>query len=217
MLHQSEKMKELLPFLSTVTRQDKNVAQIVISGRHWNGATNDDDDGDLERRYGNQTHPDPGNHILHSTRCKAYKRMTDGRTKFKSSKTGREYKITRHYNCLQRFTVYLVTCLLCESRPQYTGQSRVTIARRHLGHRAEIKRGEIGLGEHFKKHMVDNNWDIEEVSEILDLTIIGSVEEGRKNAMSHLDDLETNFTNRLMSMNKHGGMNVRDDTKRGNK
>ena len=103
-----------------------------------------------------------------------------------------------------------MTCLLCESRPQYTGQARVTIARRHLGHRAEIKRGEIGLGDHFHKHMVENGWEI-------DLTIIGSVEEGRKNSEKHLDNLETNFQNRLMTMNKHGGINVRDDTKRGKK
>ena len=72
------------------------------------------------------------------------------------------------------------------------------------------------MGEHFKKHMVDNSWDIDEVSKILDLTIIGSVEEGRRNSQKHLDELETNFQNRLMTMNKHGGLNVRDDTKRGN-
>ena len=110
-----------------------------------------------------------------------------------------------------------MTCLLCESRPQYTGQSRVTIARRHWGHRAEIKRGEVGLGEHFNKHMVEKGWDIEEISKHLDLTIIGSVEEGRSNSNKHLDELETKFQNRLMTMNRHGGLNVRDDTKRGNK
>ena len=65
--------------------------------------------------------------------------------------------------------------------------------------------------------MVENGWDIDEVSEYLDLTVIGSVEEGRPNSMKRLDDLETNFQNRLMTMNKHGGINVRDDTKRGAK
>ena len=89
------------------------------------------------------------------------------------------------------------------------------MAKRHLGHRAEIKRGEVGLGQHFHEHMVEKGWNIDEVSEYLDLTVIGSVEEGRADAMKHLDDLETNFQNRLMTMNRHGGMNVRDDTKRG--
>ena len=89
--------------------------------------------------------------------------------------------------------------------------------RRHLGHRAEIKRGEVGLGEHFNKHMVDNNWDIDQVMEYFDLTIIASVEEGREGAKQRLNDLEANFQNRLMTMYYHGGLNVRDDTKRGSK
>ena len=55
------------------------------------------------------------------------------------------------------------------------------------------------------------------MSQYFDLTVIGSVEEGRIDSIKRLDDLETNFQNRLMTMNKHGGMNVRDDTKRGNK
>ena len=91
------------------------------------------------------------------------------------------------------------------------------MAVRHLGHRGEIVRGEIGLGEHFHKHMNENGWTIDETSKYFDLTIIGSVEEGKQDSKKRLDDLETNFQNRLMTMTKHGGMNVRDDTKRGNK
>ena len=86
---------------------------------------------------------------------------------------------------------------------------------RHWGHRAEIQRGEVGLGEHFNSHMVENGWDIDKVVEYLDLTIIGSVQEGRHDAKKHLDNLETDFQNRLMTMKKHGGLNVRDDAKRG--
>ena len=36
---------------------------------------------------------------------------------------------------------------------------------RHLGHRSEINRGEVGLREHFNKHMKENNWDIDQVTE----------------------------------------------------
>ena len=78
---------------------------------------------------------------------------------------------------------------------------------RHWGHRAEIQRGEVGLGEHFNAHMVENGWDIDKVVEYLDLTIIGSVEEGRHDSKKHLNNLETNFQNRLMTMQKHGGLN----------
>ena len=91
------------------------------------------------------------------------------------------------------------------------------MAVRHLGHRSEIVRGEIGLGQHFKNHMDENGWNVDEVSQHFDLTIIGSVEEGKTNSNKRLDDLETDFQNRLMTMGKHGGINVRDDTKRGNK
>ena len=60
-----------------------------------------------------------------------------------------ERKISRHYTCQNRFIVYLVTCKLCDSNPQYVGQSKQTMAQRHRGHRSEINRGEVGLGEHF--------------------------------------------------------------------
>ena len=143
--------------------------------------------------------------------------MENGRQNYKSSKTGRQYKITRHYTCAHSYLVYLVTCLLCGSRPQYVGQSRQTMKLRHYGHRSEIQRGEVGLGEHFHDHMVQNGLNIDEVIEYFDLTIIGSVDQGRLDAKKHLDNLETNFQNRLMTMKKHGGINVRDDTKRGGK
>ena len=91
------------------------------------------------------------------------------------------------------------------------------MALRHYGHRYEIRRGEVGLGEHFNKHMVDQGWDLDQVIKYFDLTIIASVEEGRPNSKKRLDELETSFENRLMTMSYHGGINVRDDTKRGNR
>ena len=91
------------------------------------------------------------------------------------------------------------------------------MAQRHRGHRSEINRGEVGLGEHFHNHKVKNNWDIDQVTEYLDLTIIGSVDERLHNAKERLDELETNFENRLMTMSFHGGLNVRNELKRGRK
>ena len=52
---------------------------------------------------------------------------------------------------------------------------------------------------------------------VVDLTIIASVEEGRPNSNKRLDEIEKDFENRLMTMSFHGGINVRDDSKRGNK
>ena len=65
--------------------------------------------------------------------------------------------------------------------------------------------------------MTENNWTIDQVSNIFDLTIIASVEEGREGAKARLNEIETNFQNRLMTMHFHGGMNVREDNKRGSK
>ena len=51
--------------------------------------------------------------------------------------------------------VYLVTCLLCPDKKQYTGQTIRRMADRHRGHRAEVKSASDGLGEHFHKHLLD--------------------------------------------------------------
>ena len=90
------------------------------------------------------------------------------------------------------------------------------MALRHYGHRSEINRGEVGLGEHFHMHMVQEGLDIDQVSEYFDLTIIASVQEGRSDADKRLNELETNFQNRLMTMDFQGGLNVRNDLRRGN-
>ena len=85
---------------------------------------------------------------------------------------------------------------------------------RYYGHRSEISRGEVGHGEHFHKHMMENGWDVDKVCENIDLTIIASVDERRPDAKNRLDRLETDFQNRLMTMNFHGGMNDRNDKNR---
>ena len=65
-------------------------------------------------------------------------------------------------------------------------------------------------------HMVQEGLDIDQVSEYFDLTIIASVQEGRSDADKRLNELETNFQNRLMTMDFQGGLNVRNDLRRGN-
>ena len=68
--------------------------------------------------------------------------MEDGKTKFRSSNTGREYKITRHYTCESTNIVYLAKCCLCSV--DYIGQSTRSMRARHLGHRGEIRSGADG-------------------------------------------------------------------------
>ena len=46
------------------------------------------------------------------------------------------------------------------------------------------------------------------------LTIVGSVEPGVPGSRVRLDRLEADIQNRLMTMEKHGGMNFREEIRR---
>ena len=79
------------------------------------------------------------------------------------------------------------------------------------------------MGEHFKgKHgkgldlRRDNNIEIAmETFEIVVIAIaIASVEKGKKDSGKRLDQLEADFQHRLMCMDIHGGLNLRDECKR---
>ena len=91
---------------------------------------------------------------------------------------------------------------------------------RHQRHRSEIKSAADGLGEHFYDHAVElglnlkNSKDFDTLMNHLNITIIASVEPGRKYSQDHLDRLETDLQHRLMTMSVHGGMNRRDEIKR---
>ena len=77
--------------------------------------------------------------------------MEDGKITFRSAKTGRQYKISRHYTCENTHLVYLAHCTLCNV--DYVGQTVQQMRKRHLGHRAEIRGGAEGLGRHLlEKH-----------------------------------------------------------------
>ena len=102
----------------------------------------------------------------------------------------------------------------------YVGQTTTKLAQRHLSHREEIRQGQKGMGEHFKeKHgggldlRRDNN--IEVAMGTFEICVIGSVEKGRRDSGKRLDQLEADFQHRLMCMNVHGGLNLRNETRRG--
>ena len=54
----------------------------------------------------------------------------------------------------------------------------------------------------------------ENIMKHFDLTIIASVESGQPWTQKKLDDLEGRFQKNLMTMDYHGGMNIRDENKR---
>ena len=113
--------------------------------------------------------------------------------------------------------VYYIRCKSC--KVGYVGQTTQKLSLRHLSHREEIRQGQRGMGEHFKeKHgegldlRKDNN--IEVAMGTFEIVIIGSVEKGRKDSGKRLDQLEADFQHRLMCMEEHGGLNLRNETRR---
>ena len=170
----------------------------MIKSRHWK----------LDKEQNNSSNlpppPPPGNYRLHNKNCVTCLRMEDGKTEYQSAKTGRTYKIRRHYTCQnQTHLVYLVRCGFCNAN--YVGQTIQTMRKRHLGHRAEIRAGSDGLGRHFKELGVGLNLKNEEVfeSQIMkhfELTMIGSVEPGKSYSQNNLDRLEGKMQQQLMTM-----------------
>ena len=74
-----------------------------------------------------------------------------GKKEYKSAKTGKTYKIRRHYTCENHtHLVYLVRCVICNIN--YIGQTTQNMKQRHIGHRSEIRRGYDAVGRHFKQH-----------------------------------------------------------------
>ena len=207
-LHQSPDTKKTFPKIDVVTRQNKNIAQKVINSKHWKLAT----------PRNNPPQPPPGNFVKHERNCVTCLRIKDGKKEFSSSVTKRNYKITRHYTCESTHLVYLARCSLCSM--DYIGQTTQTMRRRHLGHRGEIRSGSDGLGKHFLSH--GQNLDLknerifeENVMKYFELTIIASVEPGQPWSQQNLDRLEAKFQKNLMCMDYNGGINLRDESKRG--
>ena len=66
---------------------------------------------------------------------------------FKSTNTGRTYKIKQKVNCDSSFVIYLATCGKC--RGQYVGKSQTPFKKRHSNHKQEIKKKIGGLGQHY--------------------------------------------------------------------
>ena len=56
---------------------------------------------------------------------------------------------------------------------------------------------------------------MDEIMEFCQLTIVASVEPRLPDCQARLDRLEADIQNRLMTMERHGGMNLREEVRRG--
>ena len=153
---------------------------------------------------------------MHLRKCKCCDRIGEGITNWKSNKTGRQYKIRRHYTCQTRYCIYLASCLICPA--QYIGQTTNTMQKRHYGHRTEVKQAADGIGEHFFNHAKDLGLNpqtqIDEIMEYCSIIIVASVEPDQPWSKDRLDKLEADLQDRVMTMEKHGGMNRREERRR---
>ena len=77
--------------------------QKVINSKHWK----------FQQTWNISPQPRPVNFVKHDKNCKTCFRMTDGKNKFKSSKTKREYKTSRHhtFESTHLFFSFVVTTL----------------------------------------------------------------------------------------------------------
>ena len=90
--------------------------------------------------------------------------------------------------------------------------------KRHYGHRSEVKTAADGLGQHFHDHAVELGMDLDnqmdQIMENCRITIVASVEPDQPWSRSRLDALEADLEDRVMTLEKHGGMNRREERRR---
>ena len=195
-LHRDEILKKLVPSIPVVSRQPPRVANLAIKSKHWKKSN-------LQK-------------------CVCCSRMEQHTPGFRSSNTGRQYSITRKYNCLSSWVVYLVTCDACNM--QYVGQTTQEMRRRHYGHRSDVRNGIAGLGSHFRD-VHGQGLDLKSDDNLntcmanFRLVVVASVRpptspEEEISCQEHLDRIEADLQTRLRCMSENGGMNVRDEDRR---
>ena len=140
----------------------------------------------------------------------------------RSTRTGREYSIRRHYDCQSSWLIYVVTCVDCQV--QYIGQTIRTMVARHYGQMSEVKGGSDGLGRHFLEVHgggldLSKKEDLAKCLQSFSLQVIASVrppatQEEEPACRQRLDRLEADMQHRLRCMQENGGLNIRDENTR---
>ena len=74
------------------------------------------------------------------------------------------------------------------------------------------------MGAHFHNHAMEMginvNTDIDNIMKFYQLTIVGNVEPDVPGSRKRLDKLEADIQNILLTMERHCGMNIREEVKR---
>ena len=143
----------------------------------------------------------------HNKGCICCRRIANGVSKNTSTVTKQSYKIDGNYTCETNNCIYLVTCGICDE--QYVGKTTISMRKRHVQHRWDIKANRCGLGAHFFKHAKDMgiNMDtnMEDIMKHFNICIITS---GDKYSTEEWKDMEASLMQTLKTTEEHGGMNI---------
>ena len=144
----------------------------------------------------------------HNKGCICCRRIANGVSKYTSTVTKQSYKIDGNYTCETNNCIYLVTCGICEE--QYVGKTTMSMKKRHLKHRNDIKANRFGLGTHFFKHAeeigINMDTNMEDIMQHFNLCIITS---GDKYSAEEWKDSEASLMQTLKTTQDYGGMNIR--------
>ena len=92
---------------------------------------------------GGQKTPSPDAGCTKCTKCRVVCPILEETKTFKSTNTGKVYKIKEKVSCANDWVIYLITCKKCKG--QYVGKSKTSFKLRHSNHKMEIKNEKGGL------------------------------------------------------------------------
>ena len=131
LLERNDQAKELGSQIQIGYKQPKNLLRMVGGYKTQNG--------------GNPTPHDAG--CSKCNHCKVSCPLMNETKIFKSTNTGKTYKIRQKLDCDSDWVIYLSTCNKC--RGQYVGKSKTKFKVRHSNHKQEIRKDVGGLGHHY--------------------------------------------------------------------
>ena len=132
LLEKNEKAKELGDTIQLCTRQPKNLQALV---------------GGFKNEASGPTEVPPDAGCVKCGKCRVVCPVLNEGNTFKSTATGKTYKIRQKITCFSDWVIYLITCKKCKG--QYVGKSQTSFKLRHSNHKREIKNEIGGLGHHY--------------------------------------------------------------------
>ena len=138
------------------------------------------------------------------------KQITNTNNTFKSSVTGKEYKIFHNVNCKSTYLIYLMECKLCNK--QYVGKSEWQLNRRINLHRNDVWRTE---GPPCDKHFQKKNHEFNTHAKFTVIEKLEHVPTDKKKTRTLLERKEDQWMLRLKTIIPQGlniGLNYPQDT-----